>query len=213
MNKSEKDNYMDEKILQVRTVVGKYENALAKQHELAGLRDPLECEAKGIILHLSDLPTEVLALPQSGAEHFPTATAQKLRSLASLRTKLELLPGVEAKLVAELARLRPQMRAAVKTLITHCREEAAKDMEKEKSDLTAHLLKCYSGDVESAKVAAVTALNASSAFDLSSAPRQGCSACKWLEAFSHYQHATDPIEDAQTAINMAEAFKKQRAAD
>ncbi|MCX6923239.1 MAG: hypothetical protein NT154_08530, partial [Verrucomicrobia bacterium] len=164
-------------------------------------------------LHLSDLPPEVLALPQSGAEHFPTATAQKLRSLASLRTKLKLLPGVEARLVAELARLRPQMRAAVKTLITHCREEAEKEMEKEKANIAAHLLKSFSGDAESAKAAAVRALNATSAFDLSSAPRQGCSACKWLEAFSHYQHATDPVEDAQTAINLAEAFMKEQAAD
>ena len=197
---------MNEKILPVRQITEKYRKAVADIGGLENLSGQLQSEAKVILSHLSDLPAEVLALPQSGAEHFPAATSQKLRSLSSVRTKLELLPGVKAKQQRALAELRQQLQGAVKALLNYYRDAAQAKMEKAEDEAVRFLLPYHGGNVDGAKFAAAKAMRATNAWEVGANPTRGCEACKWYEIFAHYSRATDPLEDAETIMGLAENF-------
>jgi hypothetical protein len=199
---------MNELIAATRKLIEKCRKAVADLNELEALRGQLESEAKNILSHLSDLPAEVLVLPQSGGEHFPAATAQKLRSLNSVRTKLELLPGVKAKQQTQLGEMTLQLRAAVKALLTNYHDAALAKMEKDQTELATHLLKHYPGDADGARVAATKALQPSYGLDFSGKTLPGCNAWKWQETFGHHTHESDPLKDAEAVIGLAEAFAR-----
>ena len=208
LNQSEKHHAMNEKISALRTVAEKYKKVHADGNGLESLGMQLQGEAKAIFSHLSDLPSDVLALPQSGAEHFPAATAQKLRSLASVRTKLELLPGVKAKQQRVLEEVGQQVRAAAKALLNLLRDAAGAKMETTEAELAAYLLPHCGGDADRAKVQAARAMRASNSWEVGTTPTRGCEPCKWYETFAHYTHAHDPAENAEALIDLAERFDR-----
>ena len=189
------EKLMKTRIEAIQSLVQKYKTAASALVELEGLRGKLEDEARGLLGHLSGLPMEVLALPQSGAEHWPAATNAKLRSLASVRTKLELLPGVKARQEAEVQALRPQLRAAVKALRNHCRDEALARMERQQAELAGGLTALHGGDTDRAKAAAAKAI-------------ENCDAWDWAETFRSYTPASDPVEEAETVVGLAEKFSR-----
>lgn len=200
---------MIEKIKTLQTLAEKYRRTGAGLNELSDLRGNLESEAKGILGSLSELPAEVLALPQSGGEHFPAATTQKLRSLASVRTKLELLPGVIVRQQTDLGSLRQQLHVATRALIGHCGKLAGAKLEKDLAEAAAGLLPYYGGSLERAKVAAARAMQGPNPYELPDSPTEACDAWEWQQTFAHYSHATDPVEDAESVIGMAESFSRQ----
>jgi cell division septum initiation protein DivIVA len=204
---------MNEKLSPLRQSAEKYKKAVADLGGLENLSGQLQSEAKAILSHLSDLPAEILALPQGGADHFPAATSQKLRSLSSVRTKLELLPGVKAKQQRELEELRQQLRGGGKSVLNHYRETAQAKMEKAEAEVVSFLLPYHSGNDDRAKVAAEKAMRATNPWEVGTTPTRGCEACKWYETFANFDPATDPLENAETIMGLAEAFDRNEPCD
>lgn len=174
---------------------GRFEETQRSVQRLHELRGQLDTQAKQLIVQLSDLPPEALALPQAGTEQFAPATAQKLRSLSDLRTKLELVPGVVAREQSKLQDLRQKIRAAIKALMRDCQNQADAKMTELQAKLSADMLAHCGGDEDRAK-AAVDGIIANS------------EAKRWLEAFQYYSHDSEPVRDAQAAIELAESFER-----
>lgn len=191
---------MKDKISALRALAEKYKKADADSNGLDHLRDQLQVEAKALLAHLSDLPAEVLLLPQSGGDHFPAATTQKLRSLSSVRTKLELLPGVKTKQQGQLDELRQQIRTSAKALLRHGRDMASAQMEALQSKLATEFLTTCGGDGDRAKAAAADVVGKSEAMN-------------WKETFAFYNHASDPVEDAEAVVALAESFARGEPCD
>ena len=192
----------------VGSLIEKYKKAASEVHELGPLRGQLESEAKSILSHLSGLTAEALVLPQNGAADFPEATALKLRSLNSVRTKLELLPGIRAKGEAKLDDLRLQLNAAVRALIGSCRNVAQAQMERDEAEVAAYLSKHYPDDADGASRAAAKAMQASAGLESLGNPLAGSNSWRWYQRFLHWDRAHDPLEDAETAVSLAESFDR-----
>ncbi len=204
---------MNDRISPLRALAEKYGKLAASINDTECLFRPLRDEAQSLLEHLSDLPADALALPQTGAEHWPAATAQKLRSLASVRTKLELVPGVVAKLKYQQNAVQAQMRVAVKSLARHYAGLAEAKAEREEGEEAQALLKHYGGDLELAKTAAARALRGGGPIDSVGMNAPACNTRKWCQSFARYNHASDPLEDSETIIGMAESFDRDEPAE
>jgi hypothetical protein len=204
---------MNDQISPLRALAEKYGKLGADAKETESLLRPLHAEAETLLLHLRDLPAAALALPATGSENWPKATADKLRSLSSIRTKLELVPGVVAKLKYQQNAVAAQIRVAVKSLARHYAGLADAKAEKEEEDLAQALLKHYAGDLVMAKTAAARALRGGGPVDLVGVNAPACDARKWAQSFAHYSHGSEPLEDAETIIGMAESFDRGEPAE
>jgi hypothetical protein len=191
----------------LRSLARKYGKEFAGLKEADILGPALQDEAKEILGHLAGLPAGVLALPQKD-DGFPPATAQKLRALASVRTKIELLPGVKVRQQTELARLRVEIHAAVKALAQKCADEAATRLEKEDAEIAGLLSKYLGGDSERAKAATTLVTRSTNGLILGVNPTPGSETARWLETWLHFDHNADPVLDAERAIRLAEAFDR-----
>ncbi len=179
--------------------------------------DRQEVELKGayekLSAQLANLPTEALMVPENDDKPFDRAISRMVSVRGDICVKLDLLPGVRVKYVAQAEGLRHQVRTAAKALIRHCRELADARLSRALDEVATQLLPQYAGVAEHARAAAARVVLGPDQWDLPGRPAVPCDARKWLEAFAHYQHCSDPLEDAETVIALAEAFDHGESAD
>ena len=118
----------------LRALVKKSEDQAHQLQELDNLEQRLRKEEQAALVHLGGLGADKLSSSEEGG--LDAVTRRKLQLLQDTRVKLELLPGVRAKARAELAGLRPKLRAAIDALSRHCEGLADAKL----SDLHAKLL-------------------------------------------------------------------------
>jgi hypothetical protein len=179
--------------------------------------DKQEAELKGaydkVAAQLAKLPAEALRAPESDDKPFDRATSRMVSARSDIRVKLDLLPGIRVRYQAQAEGLRQQLRTAVKALTRHCRDLASAKLEKATDEVATQLLPHYAGIAEHAKAAAARVMLGPDQWDLPGRPVVACNARKWLDAFAHYEHRSDPLEDAETVIALAEAFERGEVAD
>lgn len=171
----------------------------------------LKAARKKLQAQLDNVPVESLAVPSGDDKAFDRPISRLLSARNDIDIKLDLLPGIRVRYQAQTEGLSQQIRAAVKALIHHCRDLAFARMEKEEADLAAHLLPHHGGNLERAKAAAAKALQPNEVWDLSGNRENGSDASRWHDTFAHYTHAHDPLENAETIIDLAERFTPNEA--
>jgi hypothetical protein len=173
----------------------------------------LKVAGKKLEAQLANVPVESVAFSGGDGKSFDHATEKLLNSKDAIRIKLDLLPGIRVRFQAQAEGLRQQIRVAVKALTWHCRDLASAKLEQSLAQAATGLLPHYGGNLERARVAAARAMQGPGAWDLPGAPAQACDAWKWQETFTHFTHASDAVEDAETVIGMAESFARGETCD
>lgn len=200
----------------IETLKAASENLSTARLALENL-DKLEAELKAaqekLQVHKAKLPVESLALAEGDGSSFDRPTSRMLSFGKDLCTKLDLLPGIRVRYQAQAEGLNQRIRIAVKALAHICRDEAEAKLEQQQIEVRTYLLKFFSGDLERAKAAAAKIMLASDAWNLPVTVGRGCDACRWLDTFAHYMHAHDPLEDAETVIELAQKFDRGEACD
>jgi hypothetical protein len=167
---------------------------LAKQEaELKAAQEKLKAQ-------LDKIPVESLAVPMSDEKSFDRATARLLSNWDDVQIKLALLPGVRVRYEAAAEGLRQQIRIGVKALLRHCRDESTARMEALQAKLATELLATCGGDADRAKAAAAGVVEKSESRN-------------WEQTFAYRTHATDPLDDAETVIRLANRFDRGEPCD
>jgi hypothetical protein len=157
------------------------------------LESRLKSEAAQRKAHLSGLGINVLATMSETGEHFDLATQREVRALNDCETKLQLLPAVRARQVADLEALKVQVRGGVKELIQACSAEAGKALGAKRAEAAEYLAKIVRGGPDLVKQATCIV-------------EPYTDAKQWWLCFSQYSHSQDLISDVENAIALAESF-------
>lgn len=184
---------MQNELKKLRGMAAEYRDAIKSAAELAGVQAPLQAEADKLLAALSGLPPSALALPLKGDEGFDSRTLEKLKHLSLTRTKLELLPGCIARQRTQIEKLKQEIRTAVTVLMRNCRNLASGKMESGKVEMATALASHFEGDADLAKqaIASVT-------------PKTGAE--QWRDSFAFYTHDDDPADNAESAVELVEAY-------
>jgi len=153
----------------------------------------LKTELAGHRAHLAGLGMNVLAATSEEGDHFDATTQREVRAMNDCETKIELLPAVRAKQLAELERLRVQVRRGVKELVQACSAEAEKALAAKRSEAAEFLAKIVRGgpDLLNQAVCIVEPYT---------------DAKQWFVCLTQYPHSQDVLRDVENAIALAESF-------
>jgi hypothetical protein len=202
---------MQSKIDTLKTACESLRTAREALDNLGKTEAELKAARKTLQAQLDNAPVESLAVPSGDDKAFDRPISRVLSARNDIDIKLDLLPGIRVRYQAQAEGLSQRIRVAVKALVHHCRDAAESKLETDEAAFAAYLLPHCGGDSDRAKVQAARAMHASNLWEVATTPTQGCDAWQWRETFAHYPHAHDPLENAETIIDLAERFTRNEA--
>ena len=178
----------------LQKLVNKFEDGRRQLEELDALEVRLRAEEANVRAHLVGFGPEQLLASSEETGHFDEPTRRQLRSLSDVQTKLDLLPGVRVKQRAELAALRPKVKAGTDALIRHCEDEAEARLKALHAKLVKDLAPVCGEDTERLKTAVLGVVLKS---DLE----------QWRVTWHERTRGDDPADTARERIALAEQFQ------
>lgn len=181
----------------LRQALQSYRAALAELGKLDKLKADLEAEARNLAQGLKTVPSEALIVPQDGAHGFDKATFSRLQNAGHIRDKLQLFPGIRAKVAAEVERLTAELighSGAARLLDKACLDTARVQVGELTRKLTADMgSSVFGGDPRRTKLGIAAIIEHSEA-------------TRWYLWFRDYMPPSDPAAAGETALLMAERF-------
>ena len=191
----------------VKEACGRYRDAGLALPNLDAKERELIAEREIFKARVDKLPPESISVLGEDGRPFDVETRRLLSSLSDIQIKLDLLPGIRVRCRAEQQGLAIEIRRCVKALIADCLKAATAKLDKDQSDLAAHLAPLHGGNLDRARAAAslATEPNRWAALGGVSSP---CEAWTWRETFAYRAAAADPLQDGESAIRLAESFDR-----